>query len=880
MLGEAEDNLVFANRSLDWRITESPMFSPTGGDMNLVVSSRINLPSPSGRDLPIGNVCVLRSGPEAKPWTTRDSNLLSRFARRARSEILNAHERLHIQPRRVAQTEFVGSFIQRDLGASSAAFKARHSPEASTSATPISAPASPAPSPALSSHSLDALRDLHSPLGGAHEGGFLFDKPIARATEVVGASSVALLDLRELAKASAFKLDAISRGSARKQHNSSRTSLAEIAADASRPSSPAGAGPAPNPSTLKPIGVLGLSPNGCRDQFEDLLKQPEFLRPVQRALSVITSQGHNSSAVLAQAFSPVLPDSRQSTVVVPVFDHSGAPALVLIVTSDDRQAFDGGDRNFIERVGHLCLAALVKDQALASERAKLAFVAKISHELRAPMDGLAGKIGNIRDAYAGSASVEQAQKLEPMLRVADLCLSSLQSICDDSLVFAKLSNEVGAASEEDREAEVVDVAGLCSTVAKSVWVRKMKQTSVNQNEGQGDDVDAGTVEVILDFKPQQNGWLAKVNVSDLRRIIANVLTNAYTFTENGWVRLTMDTELKPDKDGRRSLEITVSDSGKGIPRSFLQSGDIWLPFRQADSFSRGSGLGLSIVRELLNRLGGAISITSEVGQGTTVVMSIPLEFEQGEAAGAEVQVLSDELSGVQQAAKAGVVGGVDDPPTKAYGRSPAHSRAPSPNPEAKEPATETDTGPPIRPAPTPTLTVRPPSSSNTLLASRPLQILVAEDNAVSRNILAKLFTKKGYKFHAVEDGQQAVDVFALRGNEFDIVSVGARSDLPGDARLLTSTLPLHYLFSLCSLALSHVQTLMDVQMPVKDGIEASFDIRKIEKANGWPRHRIVALSGLSNPEDLALALDNDGPMDAWLVKGRFLAYTLNVLLTR
>lgn len=60
---------------------------------------------------------------------------------------------------------------------------------------------------------------------------------------------------------------------------------------------------------------------------------------------------------------------------------------------------------------------------------------------------------------------------------------------------------------------------------------------------------------------------------------------------------------------------------------------------------------------------------------------------------------------------------------------------------------------------------------------------------------------------------------------------------------------------------------MDVQMPVKDGIEASFDIRKIEKANGWPRHRIVALSGLSNPEDLALALDNDGPMDAWLVKG-------------
>ena len=594
----------------------------------------------------------------------------------------------------------------------------------------------------------------------------MFDKAIQRAAEVVGAGAAALLDLRDLAKASAFKLDAISRGSARKQHVV-RPSLHDSSAP--QPVAGSSADLSLNPATFKPVTVLGMSATGHGHALDELLVQPGFLGPIQRALSVITSQVHNTSAILSQAFGPAMADSTKSSVVVPVFDHSGTPALVLLVTSDEPQAFDAGDRSFVERVGHLCLAALVKDQALASERAKLAFVAKISHELRTPMHGLAGQIALIREAYADSGATEQSHKLEPMLKVADLCLSSLQSICDDSLVFAKLSNETeaeaGAEHEQADAVEIVDVAGMCSTVAKSVWVRKMKQTSVNQNDGQDDQVDAGTVEVILDFKPQQNGWLARVNVSDLRRIIANVLTNAYTFTENGWVRVTMDTEPHVDDKGRRSLEITVSDSGKGIPRSFLQSGDIWLPFRQADSFSKGSGLGLSIVRELLNRLGGAISITSEPNQGATVVMSIPLHFEQGDSAPAGVQVLSDELNGLQQAAKPGALGPQDEGLLRRFGRSPAHSRAPSPNPTTAHAALSTA---PIRPAATPTLTIRPPSSTSNLPAIRPLQILVAEDNAVSRNILAKLFTKKGYSFHAVEDGQKAVDVFEERGNEFDV----------------------------------------------------------------------------------------------------------------
>jgi CheY-like chemotaxis protein len=52
---------------------------------------------------------------------------------------------------------------------------------------------------------------------------------------------------------------------------------------------------------------------------------------------------------------------------------------------------------------------------------------------------------------------------------------------------------------------------------------------------------------------------------------------------------------------------------------------------------------------------------------------------------------------------------------------------------------------------------------------------------------------------------------------------------------------------------------MDIQMPVEDGIEASFDIRRVEQQRGWRRQRFVALTGLSNSEDVSLALEDGGP---------------------
>lgn len=92
------------------------------------------------------------------------------------------------------------------------------------------------------------------------------------------------------------------------------------------------------------------------------------------------------------------------------------------------------------------------------------------------------------------------------------------------------------------------------------------------------------------------------------------------------------------------------------------------------------------------------------------------------------------------------------------------------------------------------------TSSTTSRRRRPLRVLGCEDNAIARKLLAALLKQKGYEFVAANDGQKGVDAF----KEF-------RPDV----------------------------TVMDIGMPVKDGIQASHEIREIEAERGWTRHKIV-----------------------------------------
>lgn len=142
------------------------------------------------------------------------------------------------------------------------------------------------------------------------------------------------------------------------------------------------------------------------------------------------------------------------------------------------------------------------------------------------------------------------------------------------------------------------------------------------------------VQIYLDIDPTVN-WTFQTNPGAFRRIVLNLFGNSLKFTRTGFIRVSLqqdlqtngDTSYFEDRSGDQqpsvNVVLTVSDSGKGISEEYLTH-NLFTPFSQEDQFAPGTGLGLSLVKQMVVSLGGSISVLSQVGQGTTMTVSLPI----------------------------------------------------------------------------------------------------------------------------------------------------------------------------------------------------------------------------------------------------------------
>ncbi|KAG5984592.1 hypothetical protein E4U55_004143 [Claviceps digitariae] len=137
--------------------------------------------------------------------------------------------------------------------------------------------------------------------------------------------------------------------------------------------------------------------------------------------------------------------------------------------------------------------------------------------------------------------------------------------------------------------------------------------------------DSREVSVILSIDARQN-WSYFIQVGAIRRIIMNIFGNALKYTARGSVDVSLTQERRCIHRGRKEnvINFTVRDTGKGIGREFLQHG-LFQPFSQEDSLTPGTGLGLSLVKQIVTQLHGDVSIRSQTGVGTSVSVLLPLE---------------------------------------------------------------------------------------------------------------------------------------------------------------------------------------------------------------------------------------------------------------
>jgi len=236
-----------------------------------------------------------------------------------------------------------------------------------------------------------------------------------------------------------------------------------------------------------------------------------------------------------------------------------------------------------------------KEKAEESDRLKTAFLQNMSHEIRTPMNAIMGFSDLLIPNF------DDKTKLNEFANIINSRCDDLLTIINDLLDISKI--------ESGQLSVCLEVCNLNALFAELVALFEPQQKRMNKEHIQ--------LKIVAPISPSLN--LIVTDIVKLRQIFINLISNAFKFTETG----TIEFGVKLDINNRKVFY--VSDTGIGIPVDKFDV--VFERFAQIKSggnnFVRGTGLGLPIVKGLVELLEGNIWLESEIGKGTTFYFSFP-----------------------------------------------------------------------------------------------------------------------------------------------------------------------------------------------------------------------------------------------------------------
>jgi len=241
-------------------------------------------------------------------------------------------------------------------------------------------------------------------------------------------------------------------------------------------------------------------------------------------------------------------------------------------------------------------------QAEDASRAKSAFLAAMSHEVRTPMNGVIGMTGLLLDT---ELTAEQREYAEAVRRSGE----GLLSVINDILDFSKIE------------------AGKMAIEAFPFDLRLVLEEVIEMLAPKAEDKK---LDLVLEYPPA----IPRHFIGDagrVRQVVTNLVANGVKFTSSGHVVVTVSCRVLNGEGGWQSAEIKVSveDTGPGIPDEKRAS--LFQKFSQVDSSSArrygGTGLGLAIAKQLVELMDGRVGVESRLGQGSTFWFALPLPLD-------------------------------------------------------------------------------------------------------------------------------------------------------------------------------------------------------------------------------------------------------------
>ncbi|TIA46357.1 hypothetical protein D6C79_05249, partial [Aureobasidium pullulans] len=318
-----------------------------------------------------------------------------------------------------------------------------------------------------------------------------------------------------------------------------------------------------------------------------------------------------------------LPAAR-SLLFLPLRDLSSNALFPGLIgwTADPIQHIGKDDLISLRAFGNAVMTELARSEADYVSRAKSDFISSISHELRSPLHGVLASVELLNDSTIGESDKDIVHMIETC---GTTLLDPLNHLLDYSQInrFNGSRSKIEGQSASENSTTLANVHGQTSVtsldqliidVVESVFlgVQSQRAPKTSLSAPQNERTNVG-IHVNIEYGPD---WRMSLHVGAWKRVIMNLFANSLKFTSRGF----------------------IEDCGCGMSTQYLEQ-QLFTPFIQEDSAKPGTGLGMSLVKQIVEDFAGAINVESVQGVGTRTELLVPLSRALTEA-GSEGKSLS------------------------------------------------------------------------------------------------------------------------------------------------------------------------------------------------------------------------------------------------